>query len=216
MADTTVSQLAPSVKGNALNFVEKNGEIYFSSEEIGRHLGFKNPAKSVNRLYNRNAKELDSYAVGVTVTSTDGKSYQVRHFTEEGVYILSMLAQTPQARDFRARLARLLRELREQRLTLAREAGYQQGLDEARALPAVQAERKAGWLEGFAEGTARQKRLDGLKVLSRILGYRSKGLSFTEIGKLVGLSAGAARSRVWRARELGRLLLAERLPAGGG
>ena len=84
--------------------------------------------------------------------STDGKRYEVRHFTEEGVYILSMLADTPLAREFRAKLARLLREIRERRVALARESGYLQGKDEARSLPVVQAERKAGYLEGLREG----------------------------------------------------------------
>lgn len=128
-----VSQLAPIVNENGLHYVEHQGQIYFSSEEIGRQLGYAKPSKSINILFNRNQKELQGYAVGIKMMSTDGKFYEVRHFSEEGVYILSMLAQTPKARDFRARLARLLREIRERRMELAREIGYQQGMDEGRA-----------------------------------------------------------------------------------
>lgn len=101
MAEMTVSYLASEVNGNELNFIENNGQILFSAEEIGRQLGYKKPAKSINVIYNRNQKELNSYAVGIKLMSTDGKRYEVRHFTEEGVYILSMLAQTPQEVSFR-------------------------------------------------------------------------------------------------------------------
>lgn len=101
------------------------------------------------------------------------------------------------------RVAHLLRELRERRLALAREAGYRQGLDEARSLPAMQAERKAGYLEGMKEGQRLQKRRDGLTTLVRIHGYLRKGLSYAETGKLVGLTKWAVAKRVQRARRLG-------------
>lgn len=205
MADDTVSQLTPVVKENPLNFIEENGQILLSAEEIGRHLGYKQPAKAINRIFNRKQKELMGYAVGVKLTSTDGKLYTVRHFSEEGVYILSMLADTPMAADFRARLARLLRELRERRLALAREAGYAQGRDEALSLPAVQAERKAGYLEGMKEGARLQKRRDGLTLLLKIRGYRARGLTLTETGKLLGMSKHAVDQRLRRARKNGLL-----------
>lgn len=205
MADTTVSQLTPIVKGNPLNFIEENGEILFTAEEIGRHLGYKKPVQSVNVLWNRNQKELRGYARYINLIYRDGRPRQTRLFTEEGVYIISMLAQTPQARDFRARLARLLRELRERRLALAREAGYAQGRDEALSLPAVQAERKAGYLEGMKEGARLQKRRDGLTALVRIYRYLRKGLSYAETAKLVGLTKNAVAKRVRRARKDGLL-----------
>lgn len=113
--------------------LENNGQILFSSEEIGRQLGYARPSKSINILFNRNHRELRGYAVGIKLMSTDGKSYEVRHFIEEGVYIISMLANTPRAREFRSMLAKLLREIRERRVALARESGYIQGMDEGRA-----------------------------------------------------------------------------------
>lgn len=62
MAVNTVSILASKVNENGLKFIENNGQILFSAEEIGRQLGYKRPAKSVNIIYNRNQKELNSYA----------------------------------------------------------------------------------------------------------------------------------------------------------
>jgi len=98
----SVSQLTPIINENGLKYVEHEGRILFSSEEIGRQLGYAKPSKSINILFNRNQRELKSYAVGIKMMSTDRKFYEFRCFTEEGVYILSMLANTPQAREFRA------------------------------------------------------------------------------------------------------------------
>ena len=200
MAESTVSQLTPTINENGLNFVESNGQILFSSEEIGRQLGYRSPAKSINILFNRNQKELAGYAVGIKLMSTDGKFYEIRHFTEEGVYILSMLANTPQARDFRAKLARLLRNIRERRIELAREAGYRQGLDEARALPAVRAQHQAGYLAGLKEGQRLQRRRDGLAVTERALGYLRRGLSMSETARLCGCHRDTLRRRMDRLR----------------
>ena len=93
---------------------------------------------------------------------------------------------------------------------LAREAGYMQGRDETLALPVMEAERKKGYLEGLKEGQKFRAGRDGLHVLGKILSYQEKGLSFREIGKLLGMSKDAAWKRVARARKMG---LAPKRPA---
>lgn len=210
MAEQSLSQLTPIINDNDLKFIESNGKILFSTEEIGRQLGYRNPSKSVNMLYSRNQTELAGYAVGIKLMSTDGKYYEVRHFTEEGVYILSMLANTPRAAVFRAQLARLLRELRERRVEAAREAGYMQGRDEALALPVVEAERKAAYLKGMAEGKRLQIKRDGLNLLARILDYRARGLTQGETARILGISRQRVSDLLARARKLG---LVPKLPA---
>ena len=187
MAENSISQLTHIINADGLKYVEHEGQIFFSSEEIGRQLGYAKPSKSINILFNRNQRELKSYAVGIKMMSTDGKFYEVRCFTEEGVYILSMLANTPRAREFRAKLARLLREIRERRVTLARESGYLQGLDEGRAatLPEVKA----------AEGKARRETAQlfwrlGPKDKRRmrsVVRYRNMGLGINSIAKLLDI-----------------------------
>ncbi|WP_165064421.1 Bro-N domain-containing protein [Desulfovibrio sp. ZJ200] len=206
MAENSLSLTTSIVNENDLKFVDNNGQILFSSEEIGRQLGYAKPAKSVNILFSRNQKELRGYAVGIKVMSTDGKRYEVRHFTEEGVYILSMLANTPRARDFRAMLARLLRELRERRVELAREAGYRQGLDEGQSFPVVEAQRKAAYLAGLREADRIWRRTNSPRALRRMVELRRMGCTWREIGKTVGASPEAARKRVERARQRGGVL----------
>lgn len=42
MAEQSLSQLTPIINDNDLKFIESNGKILFSTEEIGRQLGYLN------------------------------------------------------------------------------------------------------------------------------------------------------------------------------
>ena len=203
MAENSLSQLAPIINADDLKYVEHEGRIFFSSEEIGRQLGYRQPLKSINVLWNRNQKELKGYATGIKLMSVDGCLRETRCFTEEGVYIISMLANTPRAAEFRARLAALLREVRENKLALAREAGYVQGKDEALSLPMMEAERKKGYLEGLKEGQKIAKRNDRLLALEKMARYVAKGLTYAETGRLLGSSGSAVAKRIARAKKKG-------------
>lgn len=180
MAANTVSQIASADKGKELNFVEKNGEILFTAEEVGRHLGYSNPQESINRLYLRNQNELKLYAVPVRLTGTDGKSYEYRAFTEEGVYIISMLARTSQAKKFRARVALLLRRLRQEAI---RRAAEQARLDTADLALSLSPE--------------------GRKQMLKALGYRKRGFTYREIAKLMDSHQRTVGNLLRTARKLG-------------
>ena len=56
MAKNSISQVTPIINENGLNFLEYQGKILFSSEEIGRQLGYSKPSKSINILFSRNQK----------------------------------------------------------------------------------------------------------------------------------------------------------------
>lgn len=56
MAENSLSQVTSISNEKGLNFLEYQGEILFSSEEIGRQLGYSQPSKSINILFNRNQK----------------------------------------------------------------------------------------------------------------------------------------------------------------
>ena len=99
----------------------------------------------------------------------------------------------------------------ESRAELAREAGYQQGMDAGRAsaLPDVRAAEARGRAEGVALGMAlRPARRDKLLKVQRYMGM---GLTIKEICLLLGLRKSAAYGLMHQARELG--LLESRLPA---
>lgn len=86
---------------------------------------------------------------------------------------------------------------------LAREAGYLQGKDEALSLPVMQAERKAGYLEGLQEGRRYRRKHDGLALLARALEYRAKGLNQNEVARLLGIRKQRVSDLMARARKLG-------------
>lgn len=193
MADSTVSALAIFDNGTDLNYLEKDGEILFTAEEIGKHLGYGEPARSVSNLFNRNRNELKLYSSVIKVMN--GNQFnEIRVFTEEGVYILSMLSRTNEAKKFRARVALLLRRVRHEavkrQIELAREAALLE-LGQARAAAARQA----------LDLTP----LDRVRI-KKILGYRQRGFSCREIAAVMGFNQ----------RRIGHLVsLSKKLGLGG-
>lgn len=95
------------------------------------------------------------------------------------------------------------RESLENQAELAREAGYMQGRDEALALPVMEAERRKGYLDGIREGKRLAQRNDRLRALEKMAAYVAKGLTYREIGKLLGISFSTVGKRIARARKLG-------------
>ena len=177
MAENTISALAVFDNGKELKYLEKNGEILFTAEEVGRHLGYGDPAKAISKLYERNHSELKLYATSVKLTAVDGKLRETRVFTEEGVYILSMLARTNEAKKFRAKVALLLRRVRQEamqrQIDLARESALIEG-------------RQAGWHDALAL----RRRLTPVRraEMRRALRYKAMGLELRDIGKLMDCS----------------------------
>lgn len=93
---------------------QETGEFWAPAEEIGLALGYQNPRRSIWKLYKANEDELQLYK-SVTETMTDaGSKQQTLHFNEEGIYIIAMLARTPQAKVFRCEVAKVLKALRQQ------------------------------------------------------------------------------------------------------
>lgn len=222
MTKENLTQLISINKQNSINFLEKNGQILFTAEEIGKQLGYQNPTKSINNLFQRNSFELLNYSVGIKLMSTDGKAYSRRAFTEEGVYILSMLANTEQARDFRRRVAELLKNLRQKEMDkaflqgfdsgresglkdieLAKEVSYQQGMEYGQSLPCVQIETQKSYLQGLTEGRKIQKAEDNKKQdnwqkMEKAIDYLGKGVSLKDTARLVKLCPGTIRNRFRR------------------
>lgn len=173
-------------------YIEKDGQFLFSAEEIGKHLGYSEPSKSVNKLFQRNSFELLGYSRDVKLTSRDGKPRHTRHFTEEGVYILSMLANTEQARDFRRRVADLLKTLRLKQL------------DEFRAK--IRVEERDYYLvclareksKSFENGIAIQRRRDNWRKMEKAVKLLHKGLSLADAAKIIGCRPDTIRERLQR------------------
>ncbi len=222
MTKKNLTQLISINKQNPINFVEKDEKILFSSLEIGKQLGYSNPYKAISNLFQRNSFELLNYSTILKVRTVDNKLRDVRHFTEEGVYILSMLANTDNARDFRKRVAELLKNLRQKEMDkaflagfdngrecglkdmeLAKEVSYQQGMEYGQSLPCVQIETQKSYLRGLTEGRKIQKAEDNKKQdnwqkMEKAIDYLGKGVSLKDTARLVKLCPGTIRNRFRR------------------
>lgn len=109
---------------NEKEIIMQDGIICMNAESIGRALGYVTPKESVLKIYQRNQDELDNYSIKVKLTSVDNKDRFQRVFTEEGIYIISMLANTSKAKAFRAELAKFLKQKRLEALRDAKAQGY--------------------------------------------------------------------------------------------
>lgn len=173
-------------------YIEKDGQILFSAEEIGKQLGYSNPAKSINILFNRNYQELLIYSVGIKLMSTDGKAYNKRHFTEEGVYILSMLANTEQARDFRRRVAELLKTLRQNKAKEIENKAYA----DAKAFLMHQVSEIED--HAYTKGRRAGLREDNWRKMEKAVKLLRKGISLADAAKIIGCNPDTTRERLQR------------------
>ena len=110
----------PTINEN--DFLEIDGEFYMTGERIGEILGFSEQRISIHKIYERNKEELEEFALVVKMV-TGGKTVKTRVYSEEGIYLISMFARTPKAKEFRKKVAKLLKKLRRQALHKARAEG---------------------------------------------------------------------------------------------
>lgn len=173
-------------------YIEKDGQFLFSCLEIGKQLGYSNPYKAVNNLFNRNSLELLNYSTILKLRTVDGKEREVRHFTEEGVYILSMLANTEQARDFRRRVAELLKTLRQSKAKEIENKAYA----DAKAFLMHQVSE----IEDHAYNKGRQAGLreDNWRKMEKAVKLLKKGLPLADAAKIIGCKPDTIRERLQR------------------
>lgn len=87
------------------------GEIFVSADSIGHALGYKNPTQSMSNLYRSNVEELAPHR-RFTLRVNGHTTHRVTAYTEQGAYIVGMLAGTKRAKAFRLWLAKVCQELR--------------------------------------------------------------------------------------------------------
>jgi len=86
------------------NPVERNGQIWLTSKEIAKALGYKN-STSINKIYNANADEftesMTQTTESVVSSKTKGLTVKTRLFSLRGCHALAMFARTKIAKAFR-------------------------------------------------------------------------------------------------------------------
>jgi prophage antirepressor-like protein len=90
-----------------------NDNYYMTAKQLGMALEYADPQKGVDNMISRNPYlKTNEFSVSLKMRGTDNKEYETRVFTEDGIYEVTMLAKTPRAREFRAKVRQILKELR--------------------------------------------------------------------------------------------------------
>jgi len=104
--------------GHPLEIIQHQDQVWFNKEQIGEALGYADPRKSINKIYQRNKDELDEYSAEVKQSSggvklsPPGGEQTTRIFNEEGVMLLTMLSRQPKAAEFRRWAVKVLKAYR--------------------------------------------------------------------------------------------------------
>jgi prophage antirepressor-like protein len=113
--------------GNTPADIYSNGkDMYMTAAQLGECLEFSQPVKSISNLVNRNSYlKSKEFSVVTKLVSTDGKAYDTRIFTEDGIYEVTMLAKTEKAKEFRAWVRKLIKSIRREEVKVVPMTEYQ-------------------------------------------------------------------------------------------
>jgi hypothetical protein len=101
-----ISQVA-EFSGLQITIHDRDGTRWVQLLDVGRALGYAQPHK-VGDVYRRHADEFTDRDTCTTVLVVQGQRREVRLFSETGCVLLTMFANTPRAKDFRAWAKRVL------------------------------------------------------------------------------------------------------------
>lgn len=212
MAETTVSQNTSTVKEISpihLEFLDENRPAVLSTEVAERfQKRHTHILRDIDRLRSILPKSFTEPNFGLSeYTDATGRTLTAYLLTRDAFSLLVMGFTGSAAIRWKLKYIDVFNSLEaaalENRAEQARESGYQQGRDEALALPAMEKEHKTGYLEGLREGQRYRRRRDGLALLTQTLHYRQKGLNQNEIARLLGIRKQRVSDLLARARKLG-------------
>ncbi len=184
--------------GNVEADIYSNGaDMFMTINQLAGCLGYSNK-DGISSMISRNSYLKGSeFSVTCKLQATDGKFYETRVFTEDGIYEVTMLSSQPKAKEFRAWIRGVLKALRSGKTRLVNMTEYQRMMAETRAENAKI--RKAQILTRLAEkyeGTTYQqvlnsyatKELTGEHLLP-LPKLPAKTFTAKEIGEILGISA---------------------------
>ncbi len=89
-----------------------NDEMYMTIAQLAECLGYAD-RKGIEKIVERNSYlKNPEFSVTVKLSATDGKYYNTRVFSEDGIYEVTFLSKTEIAGQFRAWVRKLLKSLR--------------------------------------------------------------------------------------------------------
>ena len=88
-------------QNTTLSVINQNNQIWLTTKEIGKGLGYRNPSADIANLYDRNADEFTAEMTALIEMQTAGGIQKVRIFSLRGAHLIAMFARTKVAKDFR-------------------------------------------------------------------------------------------------------------------
>ena len=88
-------------QNTTLSVINQNNQIWLTTKEIGKGLGYRNPSADSANLYERNADEFTAEMTALIEMPTAGGMQKVRIFSLRGAHLIAMFARTKVAKDFR-------------------------------------------------------------------------------------------------------------------
>lgn len=102
---------------NECDIYSDSKEMYMTISQLSECLNYAD-RRGVEKMIERNPYlKNPEFSVTVKMSATDGKQYNTRVFTEDGIYEVTMLAKTEKAKQFRAWVRKLLKSLRSGEVT---------------------------------------------------------------------------------------------------
>ncbi|MGN1012302.1 MAG: Bro-N domain-containing protein [Clostridia bacterium] len=99
--------------GIECDFYSDKKDVFMTINQLANCLKYKNGRKGIENLISRNEYLKNrEFSVTLDMRATDGKQYNTRVFTEDGIYEVTMLARTEKAREFRDFVRKVLKSLR--------------------------------------------------------------------------------------------------------
>lgn len=88
-------------QNTTLSVINQNNQIWLTTKEIGKGLGYRNPSADIANLYDRNADEFTTEMTALIEMPTAGGIQKVRIFSLRGAHLIAMFARTKIAKEFR-------------------------------------------------------------------------------------------------------------------
>lgn len=173
----TISTLASSFDGHAIDIILIGGERYIRGAQAAQSLGYQHPKAAIRDLVKRHRSEFDSDEFIVVELPTPGGRQLTRLFSERGCMKLAMLASTPKAAAFRDWAAQVLTAPRPAPLLLA----------DRRMSASARTELRQAWLK--------------VDKNRKFVKYQKAGLNMAEIALLCGWKNSSTVTRKRRAAE---------------
>lgn len=99
--------------GVVCDFYSDDESIGMTASQLGSCLGYSDPIRNISKLVTRNEYlKNEEFSVVAKLTTTDGKTYDTRLFTEDGIYEITMLSKTEKAKEFRSFVRTVVKSIR--------------------------------------------------------------------------------------------------------